>query len=178
MDYSLGFTGAVHDSEAFKHTAAGKFPNWFFDGDEFAWVDSAYPCTMHTMPVHKEPASRIPENAIYDRYLSHLRVRSEHTMGALKGRFQCLRGLRLKINSKKDHLGAMQWIKCTIILHNLIIDVEGPSQADFFRNQHTSAEEAEDRGPHHEGLVGVDDGEIKRQILIEELMRYREMRGR
>ena len=72
----------------------------------------------------------------------------------------------------------MQWIKCAIILHNLVIDVEGPSQADFFGNRHTPAEEAEDRGPLHEGLVGVDDGEIKHQILIEELMRYREMRDR
>ena len=58
VDYSPGFMGAVHD-ETFKHTAARKFPDWFFEGDEFAWVtvDSAYPCMICMMPVHKEPAS-------------------------------------------------------------------------------------------------------------------------
>jgi hypothetical protein len=28
-------------------------PTGFFDGDEFAWTDSAYPVTMRSIPVHK-----------------------------------------------------------------------------------------------------------------------------
>ena len=44
-------------------------------------------------------------------------------MGALKGRFQCLRGLRVKINNHEDHRQAMRWISVVIILHNLIIDI-------------------------------------------------------
>jgi hypothetical protein len=46
-------------------------------------------------------------------------------MGALKGRFQCLRRLQVKINNHKDHRAALQWITVTIILHNLIIDIKG-----------------------------------------------------
>ena len=74
-----------------------------FKGEEFAWTDSAYTLNTRTIPVHKPPASLIRENAYFDKVVSHLRVRSEHCMGAIKGRFQCLRGLRVNINSNEDH---------------------------------------------------------------------------
>ncbi|KIL53858.1 hypothetical protein M378DRAFT_182723 [Amanita muscaria Koide BX008] len=104
-------------------------------------------------------------------------------MGALKGRFQCLRGLRVNINSPEDHVKAMRWITCVIILHNLIIDVEGEvSKAGaYFQPLHSSVEEEEDTG------VGNDDndenednsnpGEIKRQLLTAELLAYRQRIG-
>ncbi len=50
--------------------------------------------------MHKEPASAIPRNAIFDGYVARPCVWSEHTMGALKGRLQCLCGLWLPMNSK------------------------------------------------------------------------------
>ena len=70
IDYSHGFTGFAHDSTAFQHTAAAHFPDWLFHGQEFAWVDSAYTLTPHTIPIHKEPASRIQENTIFDKAVS------------------------------------------------------------------------------------------------------------
>jgi hypothetical protein len=92
-------TGSAHDASAFEHTAASKYPNWFFQGEEFAWGDSAYAVNDRTISIHKKPASLRPENALFDKMASRLRVRSEHCMGALKGRFQCLRGLRVNIMS-------------------------------------------------------------------------------
>ena len=111
----------MHDATAFEHTGAAKHPDWFFSGEEFAWTDSAYPLNKRTIPVHKKPASLHRENTIFDHAVSHLRVRSEHCMGALKGRFQCLRGLRVAINSPESHFKAMRWMKVAIILHNLVI---------------------------------------------------------
>jgi len=149
VDYSHGFTGSAHDSTAFQHTAAARYPDWFFDGQEFAWVDSAYALTIRTIPVHKEPASRLRRNAIFDKAVSRLRVRSEHCMGALKGRFQCLRGLRVKINSHEDHRKAMRWISVVIILHNLIIDI---NEADCI---HRGWEDGDTRGDGE--LAGDED---------------------
>ncbi|KIK92197.1 hypothetical protein PAXRUDRAFT_794050 [Paxillus rubicundulus Ve08.2h10] len=93
VDYAHSLTGFVHDASAFEHTAAVRHTDWFFQGDEFVWVDSAYPVTPHTIPVHKWPAALLAENTIFDSAVANLRVQSEHCMGALKGWWQCLQGL-------------------------------------------------------------------------------------
>ncbi|SRR6266545_6315667 len=74
VDYSHGFTGSAHDATAFEHTAAHKHPDWFFEGEEFAWADSAYSLKKHTIPVHHKPASFRRENTIFDKAVAHLRV--------------------------------------------------------------------------------------------------------
>ena len=35
-------TGLAHDATAFEHTTAAKYPDWFFEGEKFAWADSAF----------------------------------------------------------------------------------------------------------------------------------------
>lgn len=95
VDYSHGMTASAHDSAQFTATGASKYPEYFFQGNEFAWADSAYTCTTRMIPIHKKPAADDPRNARFDKMVSQLRVRSEHCIGALKGRWQCLRGLRL-----------------------------------------------------------------------------------
>lgn len=174
VDYSHGHTGSAHNSVAFEHTAAFKHPEWLFDGQEFAWGDSAYPLSPHVIPVYKRPASLIPENTIFDGAVSSIRVRSEHCLGAIKGRFQCLRGLRININSNSDHIKACRWITIPIILHNMIIDIEGAKSGAAFMHIHTPREEEEDTGlrgvqeGHDEG-----DGQAKCRRLTEELLAHR-----
>jgi hypothetical protein len=164
-------TGSAHDATAFEHTTAAQHADWFFEGEEFAWADSAYTVNSRTIPVHKKPASDDPANSLFDKTVAHLRVRSEHCMGALKGRFQCLRGLRISINSKREHHFACRWITIAIILHNLIIDVEGAkSAADFARN-HDHDNEFEDHGVRDEPVDG-NDNEEKRKELVAELVAY------
>jgi len=95
-------------------------------------------------------------------------------MGALKGCFQCLRGLRVTINSREAHVWACRWITIAIILHNLIIDVEGTVDAASFMHVHNPAE-VED-----EILDGLEEaeedqemdheGEEKRRKLTAELI--------
>ena len=175
MDYAHGLTGSAHDALAFTLTAACKYADWLFEPAEFAWADSAYSLTNRMIPVHKKPASLIRENAIFDRAVSHIRVRSEHCMGALKGCFQCLRGLRVSIKTPEDHFKACQWIKVAIILHNLIIDVEGEVSGAQFSGLHTHIEEEEDAGTVDVEMTEEqgEKGEAKRQQLIAELLAYR-----
>lgn len=167
--------GSAHDAAAFEHTCAGQNPEWFFEGDEFALCDSAYTVNKRTISVHKEPASLIPENALFDKTAAHLRIQSEHCMGALKGRFQCLRGLRVNIQSNCNHISACFWITTAIILHNLIIDIEG---SDFTQdllachtlvNEEESGSGSQDHAPHPE----MEEGNAKRQQLVDEVVAYR-----
>lgn len=132
------------------------------------------------IPVFKELASNIPKNTLFNRRVSHICVRSEHTMGALKGRFQCLRGLRVTIKSNLDHEYACQWVTCAIILHNLIIDVgqqniEG--SVDYFSVINTQAEDQDDTQDDEEedeDGIGNDitNGEEKQNQLVLELQEY------
>jgi hypothetical protein len=166
-------TGSAHDATAFEHTTAAKHPDWFFEGEEFAWVDSAYAVNLRTIPVHKKPASDDPANTLFNKFVANLRVQSEHCMGALKGRFQCLQGLQISINSKQDHHFACQWIMIAIILHNLVIDVEGATSAAHFAQDYHHQEEFEDHGDQ-DGPMD-DDNEVKRRELVAELLAFHEM---
>jgi len=161
-------TGSAHDAAAFEHTVAVKYPDWFFEGEEFAWGDSAYPVNERTVSIHKKPASLLPENALFDKTASRIRVRSEHCMGALKGRFQSLRGLRINTMSNQDHIAACRWITIAVILHNLVIDVEGAQSGEHFMNGHTRDDELNDRGQPDEAIRIM--GNSKRERLITEIV--------
>jgi hypothetical protein len=53
-----------------------------------------------------------------------IRVKSEHTIGYLKGRFQSLRGLRQQIKNSQDHEIALAWVRACLTIHNIIISIE------------------------------------------------------
>jgi len=95
-------------------------------------------------------------------------------MGALKGQFQCLCGLRTSINSKRDHHFVCRWFTIAVILHNLIIDIEGSKSAAHFARDHCNADEFEDHGIHDEPMNGNDD-EAKRKELVAELVAFHEL---
>ncbi|KAF8816150.1 hypothetical protein BYT27DRAFT_7077839, partial [Phlegmacium glaucopus] len=170
------FTGSAHDATTFEHTGAHQHADWFFEGEEFVWADSAYTLNKWTIAVHRKPASLHLENTIFDKAVAHVRVHSEHCMGALKGHFQCLRALRVNINSPDDHIRACRWITITIILHNLIIDVKETVSGQQFQPTHTHVEEQEDAGVNNEENEDedLDEGEAKRHQLIAELLAFRQ----
>jgi hypothetical protein len=173
VDYSHGMMGSAHDASAFEHTAAARYPLWLFTANEFAWADSAYTLTSHMIPVHKKPAALEPNRAKFDGAVAHLRVRSEHCMGALKGRWQCLRGLQVSINSKRDHILACRWITVAIILHNIVISQEGNRWSDYYISQYDMAEEPDLPDELQVPILASvrnGDGEARRDELIEALL--------
>jgi len=84
-------------------------------------------------------------------------------MGALKGRFQCLRGLRVSINTKEDHVWASRWITMAIILHNLVIDIEGKESGAVFGHTHTLVDEDMDIAAEED--IIMDELEDEKQKL-------------
>lgn len=90
-------------------------------------------------------------------------MRSEHCIGELKGRFQCLRGLRVLINSYEDHIHALRWITVAIILHNLVIDVKA-RLAGVAMPQDVVIAEPQFRE------YDKESGEEKRRYLVAELL--------
>lgn len=165
-------TGSARDAAAFEHTAASKYPDWFFQGEEFAWGDSAYAVNNRMISIHKKPASLLPANTLFDKTVSHLRVWSEHCIGALQGQFQCLQGLRVNIMSNEDHVAACRWITIAIILHNLIIDVEGYQAGKQFLGEHSQAQEEIDIGGNRDNYIIEENitRNSKREHLVAEIV--------
>jgi hypothetical protein len=77
----------------------------------------------------------------------------------------------------------LHWITCAIILHNLIIYVEGEVSGAHFQPLHSHQEEEEDvgndgQGPPQEGEVDEGNpGEIKRCQLTAKLLQYCQLIG-
>ena len=82
---------------------------------------------MTCIPLFKQPVngSLSYQECHFNYQLSQVHVCSEHTIGLLKTWVQSLKELRIQINSKEWLDFTVIWIRCCIILHNLIIDIEG-----------------------------------------------------
>jgi hypothetical protein len=61
-----------------------------------------------------------------------LRIRSEHAIGFLKGRFQSLRDLRVLIQDEKTHKSAVYWAVACIALHCFATRCELDRRADDY----------------------------------------------
>ncbi|CAK5274957.1 unnamed protein product [Mycena citricolor] len=171
-------TGSTHDSTAFAQSRTCKDHAQLIGPNEWIWADSAYPVESWCVTPFKKPANRLPENKTFNYWVSHVRIRSEHAVGFLKGRFQSLRGLRQQIKNEKDHLRALEWIRACLVLHTLIhiIESEGGSLdqewvEELIRDGESDVEEdREEEAPRRRGQGGRETaGNRKRRKLKEDL---------
>ena len=59
---------------------------------------------------YKKPERDEPENEEFNNHVFIVRIRSEHAIGYLKGRFHSLKRLRLRISEERSHKFATYWI--------------------------------------------------------------------
>jgi hypothetical protein len=85
---------------------------WFFQVD--VWIVSPY----------KKPERDLPDNEEFNKHVSRVRIRSEHAIGFLKGRFHSLKNLRLNITDKKTHILATYWVAACIGVHSFAMQCE------------------------------------------------------
>jgi hypothetical protein len=166
VDYSLGHTGSVHDAWAFRSTRTFKDHEKIFGPGEWMWADSAYtPETWSVAPFKKPINGQLTaDQRTYNYWVSkvstvfnvygstkcyiQIRIRVEHTMGLLKGTFQSLKEIRIQLVNTKRHKLIIMWARVCIILHNLIIRIEGDNFDDQWRESlmRTGLEQERDAG--------------------------------
>ncbi|VDB88565.1 unnamed protein product [Peniophora sp. CBMAI 1063] len=117
IDFSVGRPGSQHDSSGWRDTDVYKRRRQLIAPDEWVWADSAYPLTDWCQSPYIKPEKEEPRNTTYNYHLSAIRVRSEHCIGFLKGRWASLKGLRVDVNSEKGLEYASLWIRACILLH-------------------------------------------------------------
>ncbi|KAF8545964.1 hypothetical protein OG21DRAFT_1479735 [Imleria badia] len=102
INYGLDHPGSVHDAYAFQGTEMAQNPEALIPEGHWIWADNAYPTRPWCVVC----------------------VCVEHAFAALKGRFQSLQELHIRIQSPGDMTYTVHWVQCCIILHNMIIQFE------------------------------------------------------
>lgn len=74
--------------------------------------------------------------------------------------------MRVNINSSDDHIQACCWITVSIILHNLVIDVEGIAGVEHFQPNHPGAQEMADVGDYYDEEDDLEDGGVGLSFLL------------
>lgn len=108
IDYGVGLPGSQHDATAWVETRIPNEHERLLGQNEWVWGDSAYPLKNWCQAPYKKyfqshlhltsysnisyirPEKDTPENTRYNYYVSAVRIRSEHCMGFLKGRWSSL----------------------------------------------------------------------------------------
>lgn len=94
IDYASGYRGSRHDTYCFASTKLGKNPSRYLRKNEWCRGDAGYPLQKRLMILHKSPATSLKPNRTFNFHRSRIRIRSEHTIRYLKGRFSCLQESR------------------------------------------------------------------------------------
>lgn len=79
VDYSLGHTGSVHDSWAFRSTRTFKESATIFELGEWLWADSAYPAEKWCVSPFKKPTrgELTPDQRTYNYHVSKVSLDSK-----------------------------------------------------------------------------------------------------
>jgi hypothetical protein len=73
---------------------------------------------------YKKPLKDLPENEKFNNHVSMLRIRSEHAIGFVKGRFHSLKHLRVNIRDGATHKIATFWVSACIGIHAFALRCE------------------------------------------------------
>ena len=79
---------------------------------------------------YKKPDRDLPENEEFNNHVSMVRIRSEHAIGFLKGRFQSLKHLRVLILDERSHKFATYWVAACITIHAFVMQCEDEERSD------------------------------------------------
>ncbi|KJA17757.1 hypothetical protein HYPSUDRAFT_146140 [Hypholoma sublateritium FD-334 SS-4] len=158
IDFTFGHTGSTHDASAWEATHLVQDHDSLMEENEWIWADSAYPvsnscytayltATDTTKQIntwiaapYKAPERNDPDNALFNNHVSILRIRSEHAIGYLKGRFQSLKNLRVHIKDRSSHVLATYWVAACIGIHSFAMQ----NEAEERRNNGISDDEYHD----------------------------------
>ena len=79
---------------------------------------------------YKWPERDLPENDIFNNHVSIIRIRSEHAIGFLKGRFPSLKNLCVAIWDGNGHKVATYWVAGCVAIHSFAMQCEADERSD------------------------------------------------
>jgi hypothetical protein len=126
--YNAGWPGSTHDNRVLRNSQLYYNRGDYFSQKEYLLGDSAYSASTIMVQSFKKRSgtSHLPaKQEAFNNNLAKIRIRSEHCIGQLKGRFQCLKKNNIKLKNSKEEVKEMvDLIGSCIVLHNLLIDYD------------------------------------------------------
>jgi hypothetical protein len=126
--YNAGWPGSTHDNRVWRNSRLFRKREEYFSYLEYILGDSAYSSSSVMVQAFKKHAAtaylpRDQEN--FNTLLAQVRIASEHCIGILKGRFQCLKRNNIKLkNGRKEVKEVVDLIGACMVIHNLLINYE------------------------------------------------------
>ncbi|KAG2220447.1 hypothetical protein INT45_004189 [Circinella minor] len=165
---TCSFVGSAHDTRVWNNSDLALNPQRYFDGEEYLLGDKGYPLCKEIITPYKEPRAQHPDNKAFNFCLSSPRVRVEHAIGVLKGRFQSLRGgLRIVIgkgkSKKKDQARAVLWFHACVVLHNILLKYQDTDE--WFDPSTDEKDEVEDNNETRGFNTNFADADVKREYI-------------
>ena len=137
--YIAGWPGSTHDNRVLRNSNIFYNRGDYFSKREYLLGDSAYSASTIMVQSFKKQASvaKLPANhEFFNTCLAQVRITSEHCIGVLKGRFNCLKKNNLKLKHRRSEVKELvELIGSCIVLHNLLIDYdEDDIPAEWFED--------------------------------------------
>ena len=119
----VGWPGSVHDNRVWRTCNLHNNRHQMFSPKEHLLGDSAFTPSVHMVPPFKTcPGQALDANqTAFNTLLASPRVKSEHCIGILKGRFPLLRSIPLKLASRSDMRRIVNHVRGAVVLHNFSI---------------------------------------------------------
>jgi DDE superfamily endonuclease len=142
--YHCGWPGSVHDNRVWRNCKLNKRCEDFFSAKQYLLGDSAFTASTIMIPPFKSTAGTTLSNnrTAFNTLLAKPRVKSEHCIGILKGRFPFLKGIRLKLGNRLHMAKLIQYVKGTVILHNYLLN-DNSDATEWWDSEPEKAEDVE-----------------------------------
>ena len=158
---TVGWPGSVHDNRVWTQSSVHQSKEEHFNEKEYLLGDSAFKALSIMIPAFKKPfgGGLGVEESMFNTKLAKVRIKSEHCIGLLKARFQCLKRIRVVIKDNTSLRRANRLILATSVLHNLMIAELPPP------NYEEVTEVALDEGDELNQPVAVNTDQRRQQIF-------------
>ena len=129
-----GWPGSVHDNRMFKNCRNYQKRGEYFADFEYLLGDSAFSASAVMVQSFKKVRHQVclaHDMEMFNTKLAQVRIKSEHCIGMLKGRFQCLKKMNTTITSKPEGVKfVMDMLMCCSIMHNILLDLNHDEDND------------------------------------------------
>ena len=121
--YNVGWPGSVHDNQVWRTCKMNVNSQDFFSPKEYLLGDSAFTAGPTMIPPFKSKVGTDLDmnSAQFNTMLARPRVKSEHCIGILKGRFPFFKSIPIKFGTKRQFRRIVDYVLGGVILHNFLL---------------------------------------------------------